>query len=255
MNDASIKIKSKKPIYKRWWFWVIVVFLFFGMIGSLGDDENESAAAVMPSSANAESVNELSAKPDDEPEPTPTPTTVSADLTLSSGNYIAGIDFPEGKYDIVAVEGNGNVFSDNQFNGGINALMGVGSDDMYEKEYQNIKLPNGSKLCISSVTVQITCDAASGEPLTPRNQTLTDTVSLGSGNFVAGEDYPAGVYDIIATSGNGNVSTDNQLDGGINAIMGVNSGDMYEKEYKNIELNEGVTLTISGVKIDLIPSK
>ena len=36
-----------------------------------------------------------------------------------------GIDFPAGKYDIVAVSGGGNVSSSNAFDGGINAVMGT----------------------------------------------------------------------------------------------------------------------------------
>ena len=30
--------------------------------------------------------------------------------------------------------------------------------------------------------------------------------------------------------------------------------DMYEQEYKNIDLPDGTTLTISGVQIQLVPS-
>lgn len=42
--DIQPKSKAKKPIYKKWWFWVIVVLLFFGIVGSLGDDSaNEDA--------------------------------------------------------------------------------------------------------------------------------------------------------------------------------------------------------------------
>lgn len=32
------KIKQKKPIYKKWWFWVIVVMVI-GIVGSSGEDE------------------------------------------------------------------------------------------------------------------------------------------------------------------------------------------------------------------------
>ncbi len=31
--------------------------------------------------------------------------------------------------------------------------------------------------------------------------------------------------------------------------------DMYQQEYKNVELPEGTTLSISGVAIQLVPSK
>ena len=191
--------------------------------------------------------------------PDPTPSTISFEQEFSSGNYTAGIDFPAGKYDIVAVSGGGNVSSSD---GGINAVMGTEDKnelmDMYEQEYKNIDLPDGTTLTISGVTVRLTSDAASGAPLTPRNQEITETVDLGNGNFVAGEDFPAGVYNIVAVSGAGNVSSDNMYSGGLNAVMGTEEEnqlmDMYEQEYKNIDLPDGTTLTISGVQIQLVPS-
>lgn len=194
--------------------------------------------------------------------PAPTPSTISFEQEFSSGNYTAGIDFPAGKYDIVAVSGGGNVSSSNAFDGGINAVMGTEDKnelmDMYEQEYSNIDLPEGVVLSISGVTVRLTCDDASGAPLTPRDQEITETVELGNGNFVAGEDFPAGVYNIVAVSGGGNVSSSNLYDGGINAIMGTEDQnelmDMYEPEYKNIDLPEGTTLTIDGVQVQLVPS-
>ena len=194
--------------------------------------------------------------------PAPTPSTISFEQEFSSGNYTAGIDFPAGKYDIVAVSGGGNVSSSNAFDGGINAVMGTEDKnelmDMYVQEYSNIDLPDGTTLSISGVTVRLTCDAASGAPLTPRNQVITETVDLGNGNFVAGEDFPAGVYNIVAVSGAGNVSSDNMFNGGLNAMMGTEEEnqimDMYEQEYKNIDLPDGTTLTISGVQIQLVPS-
>lgn len=106
------------------------------------------------------------------------------------------------------------------------------------------------------------------ETLTAANQTLQDkldqfektagtkkTVTLSSGNYVSGTDFTAGTYDIEAVSGLGNVYSDNAITGGgINAIMGVKSDDklgVSEKEYSNIYLPEGTTLTVDGVKIKL----
>ena len=194
--------------------------------------------------------------------PAPTPSTISFEQEFSSGNYPAGIDFPAGKYDIVAVSGGGNVSSSNAFDGGINAVMGTEDKnelmDMYEQEYSNIDLPDGTTLSISGVTVRLTCDAASGAPLTPRNQVITETVDLGGRRIVTGEDFPAGVYNIVVVSGAGNVSSDNMFNGGLNAMMGTEEEnqimDMYEQEYKNIDLPDGTTLTISGVQIQLVPS-
>ncbi len=62
----------------------------------------------------------------------------------------------------------------------------------------------------------------------------------------------------MAVSGAGNVSSDNMFNGGLNAMMGTEEEnqimDMYEQEYKNIDLPDGTTLTISGVQIQLVPS-
>ena len=69
------------------------------------------------------------------------------------------MDFPAGKYDIVAVSGGGNVSSSNAFSGGINAVMGTEEQnevaDMYEQEYKNIDLPEGTTLTIDGVQVQL----------------------------------------------------------------------------------------------------
>lgn len=32
--------KAKKPIYKRWWFWFIIVFLALSALGSSGNEES-----------------------------------------------------------------------------------------------------------------------------------------------------------------------------------------------------------------------
>lgn len=190
------------------------------------------------------------------------PTTVAVNTNFTSGNYTAGIDFPAGTYNITAVSGSGNVSSSNMYTGGINAMMGTDAankeagSDLYEQQYSNISLDDGVILTVSGgVTVNIACDAASGDALQTRNQSITKTVSLGNGNFTAGTDFEAGTYNIAAVSGTGNISSSNLYDGGVNAMMGIDDGTgLYEKEYKNIDLPEGTTLTIDGVKIQLVPS-
>ena len=76
-------------------------------------------------------------------------------VELSNGNYIAGTDFDAGTYDLVAVKGGGNVSSSNMYSGGLNAIMGTANDGFYEKEYKNIKLPAGTELTISGVTIKL----------------------------------------------------------------------------------------------------
>ncbi len=243
---------SKKKA--KWWQVLLLVVVVVGVIGALGgnkDEDSSTPAQAAPSSSQAAAPKPASSA------------TIPFETEFSGGHYTSGIDFPSGKYDIEAIAGGGNVSSGNMYSGGINAVMGTeeknANTDMYEQKYSNINLPEGTILSISGVTVKISSQKASGEPLKSREQSNTETVNLGNGNFVAGEDFSAGVYDIVAVSGGGNVSSDNMYNGGINAILGTPDKnsiiDMYEQEYKNISLPEGITLRIDGVNVDLIPSK
>lgn len=46
MSDPS----SKKPIYKRWWFWVVAVFVFFIVVGSLGPSQPSDSSQTVTES-------------------------------------------------------------------------------------------------------------------------------------------------------------------------------------------------------------
>lgn len=101
-------------------------------------------------------IEELEAvKPEATKEAKKTAKPTKKEYTFSSGNYIAGEDFPAGRYDIIAVKGNGNVYSDNSFDGGINAVMGVGDEEFYEKEYKNITLKNKIGLHVADVKIKL----------------------------------------------------------------------------------------------------
>lgn len=266
--------KPEKRIYQKWWLWLIIALMLI-IASSLGGGDNtgtqtpnetskatagDTAAAANTSAATAAATGTQT---------TVTPETAASaavNIVFKSGHYTAGTDFPAGVYDIEAVSGGGNVSSGNIFTGGINAIMGtkeknkeIGTD-MYEQKYSNINLDDGVVLSVSGVEIRLTCENASGEPLKPRNQSISETANLGSGNFVAGKDFPAGVYDIDVVSGGGNVSSDNMA-GGLNLIMGTKEKnkelgiDMYEQSFQNADLSDGVTLKIDGVKIKLTPSK
>jgi len=73
-----------------------------------------------------------------------------------------------------------------------------------------------------------------------------------SGNYISGKDFKAGIYDVIAIKGGGNVHAGNVWTGGFSAIMGVKDDGFYEKEYKNVELPDGVKLEVKGLTIKLI---
>lgn len=81
------------------------------------------------------------------------------------------------------------------------------------------------------------------------------TKTLKNGNFIAGKDFEAGTYDIVAVEGGGNVTGGNIFDGGINAIMGPADDGFYQKEYKNIIFKDGESLKVTNVTIKLIPAQ
>ncbi|MBR0457354.1 MAG: SHOCT domain-containing protein [Firmicutes bacterium] len=41
INKKGNKQKTKKPLYKKWWVWLIVVVLIVGIFGALGDSDSE----------------------------------------------------------------------------------------------------------------------------------------------------------------------------------------------------------------------
>lgn len=189
--------------------------------------------------------------------------TIVYDRELGSGYYTAGIDFPAGTYDIEVISGNGVVYTlspdYDELPDSFSEMMGVKEDGMYEyqKSHSNLSLPKDTVLSVSGgVTIKIHSDSASGEALARREQSITENVWLENGSFVAGTDFPAGVYDIVAVSGSGNVSSDNMAEGGICDVMGTKDvSGLYQNEYRNIYLPEGITLKVGGdVEIVLTPS-
>lgn len=172
--------------------------------------------------------------------------------TLTSGHYVVGLDIPSGTYTLTAKEGNGNVYSTNAYDGGLNEIMGTSGE--YVKEFQNAVLPAGEVLSISDVEIKIKSDGADIDGMIERENPAKTQKNLSSGNYTAGIDFDAGAYVITATKGKGNVYSSNSFRG-INAIMASEPDDMSIKEFKNVLLEDGDTLTISDVTVRIKPSK
>ncbi len=232
---------NSKSIFKKWWFWVIV-FLCMSALGSLLEEDSPLPVSNDSQIGKSDQYEELTLKE---------PYTVK----LTSGHYTSGIDFPAGTYSITALSGSGNVYSDNAFHGGLNELMSGTKKDHYISEFKNCELPPGTVLSISGVKISISSDAADVAGRTARTTDLTKEVRLSAGNYIAGTDFPAGTYNVVAVSGSGNVWSSNALDGGLNEIMSDTADDHYLLEFKNVNLSDGIELKISGMTIKLVPSE
>lgn len=236
----------------------ILVLFLLGSIGSAlgrGDEGNPSTANKNTSSGSAPTT-----KPTESSKPTeqtkPPVVTQAYTVDLPAGHYTAGVDFPSGTYNLKAKSGQGNVSSSNMYSGGLNEIMGVKKNDFAITDFSNAKFEDGVIVSISSsLVITISSDAAKVSELKSRTNNLTKEVELNSGNYIAGKDFEAGVYNIIGVSGTGNVSSSNMFDGGLNEIIGVKNDGFSIKEFKNVNLEKDIELSVSGVTRKLVPSK
>ena len=178
------------------------------------------------------------------------------ELDLAAGNYIAGTDIPVGTYNVTATGGSGNVSSSNMYSGGLNEIMGSPAEEGYSIDsFNGLKMDEGVTLSLgSTVTVHMTAEDAQVSGVKPRTVADATPIDLGAGNYTAGTDFPAGTYNVIATSGSGNVSSDNMYDGGLNEILGNPAEDGFSiTQYNNAVFGEGTVLSVSGASIQLVP--
>lgn len=180
------------------------------------------------------------------------------EVDLGAGNYVAGKDIPVGTYNFTAVSGTGNVSSSNLYDGGINAVMGTPANDYTQETYNNVSLDDDVVLSLGGdIVLHIVSENASTSTIQTR--VVPDdaqAIDLTAGHYTAGTDFPAGSYNVIATSGFGNVSSDSLYDGGLNEIMGIAGSDptgLSIESFSNLTLDEGVVLSIDGVSVQLVP--
>lgn len=246
--------KRKKSIFKRWWFWVIIVIVVIGVGGASGSTKDEKEEK--KGTTTVQSDQKVSEDTKEDNDVKEEPKTEPFETNLKAGYYTVGVDIPAGTYTFTAVAGNGNVNSSNMYRGGLNEIMAAQADEYSISEFKNAKMEKGVTLNLSgTIELKISCDSASVSEMEQRNNPLTEEVQLGSGNYVAGTDFPAGEYDVVAVDGSGNVNSSNMYSGGLNEIFSTATDGYSISEYKNAQMEEGVELTISSCTIKLVPSK
>lgn len=183
---------------------------------------------------------------------------VGKEYILTAGYFTAGIDIPSGDCDVIAVSGTGNLSSSNIYNGGVNEMFGIDDGSgYYTASFSGLKLPEGTVLSLNGdLSVKLIYTNISSN-FTGRSYNDDSSVTLGSGNFTADQDFPAGTYKIVAVSGTGNLSSSNIYDGGVNEMFGVDDGSgYYNGQFLNAEFDTGVTMTVSGgLVVKLIPAE
>ncbi len=182
-------------------------------------------------------------------------TTEHYETDLTAGLYTAGKDIPAGTYNITATSGSGNVNSSNLYNGGLNEVMGTPADEYTQETFNGAQLEDGVVLSVGgTVSLHIVSENALVSSVVPRSAADTTPIDLQAGNYVAGTDFPAGTYNVIATGGSGNVNSSNLYDGGINEVFNTENDGFSIQKFSNVQLPENTTLSVSGTSIQLVPA-
>lgn len=250
-NPQDTQPTKSKPWYKRWWLWVIIGVVVIGLISIIagGGGSKSGRESNNQTQQNVINDNETAA----ETETTTQPTTedlsqIETVYELGNGNYTAGIDLPIGKCNVYAVSGTGNVSSSNMFSGGMNEMFGIDEGEgWYTDSFNGLSMDKDVVLTVSGgVTIRLEyTDVKKG--YSGRTYAEEEGFELSGGNYIAGEDFPAGTYRITASYGTGNLYSTNIFNGGVNEMFGIDDGmGWYTDRIDNVELPDGEELQISG---------
>ena len=184
----------------------------------------------------------------------------SADYELASGNYVAGVEIPEGIYTVTPKDDYDTVQIDDPENSIYLYEYTEGKKDKIE----DIRLYKGAHLTLNcKTTVKLHTDNAQDvEAMETAGQSnpLTESVDIkGQKTLTAGRDLEPGIYDLSRVSGAGNVDviiySDEQEE--INSWSQCLSEDGIDGEtFHYLVIPENATMEVSeDLKIRLTPSE
>ena len=184
----------------------------------------------------------------------------SADYELASGNYVAGVEIPEGIYTVTPKDDYDTVQIDDPENSIYLYEYTEGKKDKIE----DIRLYKGAHLTLNcKTTVKLHTDNAQDvEAIETAGQSnpLTESVDIkGQKTLTAGRDLEPGIYDLSRVSGAGNVDviiySDEQEE--INSWSQCLSEDGIDGEtFHYLVIPENATMEVSeDLKVRLTPSE
>ncbi|HEY9574993.1 MAG TPA: hypothetical protein VIR32_05615 [Lachnospiraceae bacterium] len=199
---------------------------------------------------------------------------------ISSGEYIVGKDIPEGVYEIEATKGYGIVYVNlgEDYNLATEFLVSQNEEDMGSlletdiSRARGVPLINGASIYVDpSLEISLISDCAREDLLKAREAnplkekfTIKSEESVEDFNDVtfyrAGEDFKAGVYDIVLKEGGFASGISQTEDGGnMQAPYGsftLSSAEGESSVLHHVNIKEGVEIGLSNqASIELVPSE
>lgn len=240
------EVKIKKPIYKKWWFWVIALIV----IGIIGSGSNGSKPNTAPTTITSKDSTEATAT--STPAPTESKQDVNTENTepetfvntaeateLFTGEFTVGTDIKPGRYVITCDSGSGNLFVYNGQMPYINEILSNSLEDSMGLGVTKIEvdLSEGQTIQISGLNNVIFSPA-----------TIEQKTSLSSGYHIVGRDVPAGDYIATAPNGSGNffVYSKNGMPK-VNEILGKDDFGLAVEKVK-FSVQEGDLIQISSLE-------
>lgn len=184
------------------------------------------------------------------------------DIDLSAGVYKGGVHIPEGRYTVECLSEDGNAAS---------SYMELSLNDDENSIYIHEYFEEGETIQIEDLRVYeeaiLEVEGRGILKFHSENAQVGDMQFLSNPNtksyevkesFVVGKDVEPGVYDVICKSGSGIFDYSVEHEDGYEIYCGKLIGDDnsgFAGEIKNIVLPKGVTVTITGMTVELIPSE
>ena len=239
---------TKKPIYKKWWFWMLIV-IFIGL-GASGQSNTPSTGTTTPSKdkntqvasgtttppteSNTLQQSEEAAAPTEEITEEPTIPTKPEPAGLGDGTYKVGTDMDAGEYLILSKGFMSYVEISSDSTGDLNSI--ISNANFSTHMYLTVK--EGDYVKIQSATAYKVAEAPS---IVPADGLYQDGV------YKVGSDIPAGEYKVHLTSemGVGYVEIASGSRGTLDEIISNDNptGDSY------ITVTDGQYLKLQGVEI------
>lgn len=228
--------KVKKPIWKKWWVWILAVIIVAAITSGGESDKdtdasNNSNQGIVVQEESADTTQEES----NLEEQGNTNKEEKKDTKIKAGTYKIGVDLPAGEY-VFFAKGMGYIEVASDSTGSLESI--ISNDNVSGHTY--ITVNDGEYLKLRSGEAYAVADAPSVVP--------TDGIYK-DGTYIVGKDIPAGEYKVTVNSniGMGYIEVSSDSRGDLNSI--ITNDNLMEDSY--ITVQDGQYLKLSGAEINI----